>query len=154
MHTIHGGDVMREPKSIAEQIDCLARLTGAPHSFVDQVRALFLAKGIALDADAHPFLDALEEAFRREERIRCSNYRARRNLDQVHENFQKVGRAYVEQLSQLKRIHTKLAEHSRRVTKSERQPPTQVTIKGDHRTFVTRPVREELPLVPGPDDLQ
>ena len=24
-----------------------------------------------------------------------------------------------------------------------------VTIKGDHRTFVTRPVREELPMVPG-----
>ena len=29
-----------------------------------------------------------------------------------------------------------------------------VTIKGDHRTFVTKPVREELPMVPGPEELQ
>jgi hypothetical protein len=145
---------MPEPKTIAEHIECLARLTGAPLAFVDQVRALFLAKGISLDTEADPFLDALEEAFRREESIRCSTYRARRNLDQVHDNFQKVGRAYVEQLSQLKRIHTKLQEHSRRLQKPERPQATQVTIKGDHRTFVTRPVREELPLVPGPDDVQ
>ena len=66
-----------EPKSIADHIDCLARLTGAPRSFVLQVKDLFGRKGISLETDASPYLAALEEAFRREESIRTSARRAR-----------------------------------------------------------------------------
>ena len=79
-----------EPKSIEQQIDCLARLTGAPESFVNQVRQLFNSKGISLDDDAEPFVPALEEAFRREESIRCSTHRARQNLSKLQESFRKI----------------------------------------------------------------
>ena len=29
-----------------------------------------------------------------------------------------------------------------------------VTIRGDHRTYITRPQTEELPMVPGPKEVQ
>jgi hypothetical protein len=148
----------REPRSIGEHIDCLARLTGAPGSFVDQVRELFTRKGISLDEEAAPFLTALEEAFRREERIRCSSHRARANLTKIQDNFKKVGKAYVDQLSKLKNIQESLHQQTQRMRKSatpqEKPSTTHVTIKGDHRTFVTRPEREELPMVPGPKEIQ
>ena len=145
-----------QPKSIAEQIDCLARLTGAPVTFVTQVRQLFLTKGISLEDEATPFVAALEEAFRREENIRCSTQRARQNLGKIHDNFRKVGKAYVDQLSQLKRIQSSLQDQSRRLRRklSPQRRTTRVTITGDHRTLVTRQEREELPMVPGPEDVQ
>lgn len=149
---------MRQPPvSIADHIECLARITGAPISFVDQVRALFLAKGISLEQAATPFIEALEEAFRREECIRSSTYRARQNLAKLQENFQKIGRAYVEQLANVKvRSDDASALRPKRRSATGRQQArtTQITIHGDHRTFVTRPEREDLPLVPGPEDLQ
>ena len=145
-----------EPKSIADHIECLARLTGAPDSFVDQVKQLFSRKGIALTDDAEPFLPALEEAFRREESIRCTSRRARVELMKVQKNFDRVGRAYVDQMSQLKKIQSKLTEQSRRLRNRivGRATGTEVTIQGDHRTLVTRQEREELPMVPGPRDVQ
>ena len=97
---------MYEPQSIGDHIECLARMTGAPLTFVDQVQALFLAKGISLDTAATPFVEALDEAFRREEQIRNSTYRARRNLAAIQQNFEKVGRAYVDQLSGKKRAQS------------------------------------------------
>ncbi len=147
---------MRQPPvSIADHIDCLARITGAPVSFVDQVRALFRAKGISLDQNATPFIEALEEAFRREECIRSSTYRARQNLAKLQENFQKIGRAYVQQLANVKVRSDAPAPKLRRRASAGREPrTTQITIHGDHRTFVTRPEREDLPLVPGPEELQ
>ena len=146
-----------DPKSIADHIECLARLTGAPLSFVDQVRQLFTTKGISLDTAAQPFLTALEEAFRREESIRCSSFRAREKMHRMQENYQKVGEAYVEQISQLKRIQTNLHDQSRRLRKklaTQRSEATQITIKGDHRTLITKPEREEMAMVPGPKDPQ
>jgi hypothetical protein len=132
-------------------------LTGAPGSFVDQVRALFTSKGIPLDHDATPFLKALEEAFRREENIRASSTRAKHHMAKLRDNFRKVGQAYVDQLSQLRRLQSSLQEQSRRLHKKvspRRRAETRVTIPGDHRTVVTRPVREQLPLVPGPEEPQ
>jgi hypothetical protein len=148
---------MHPPKSIAEHIDCLARLTGAPLSFVDQVRQLFVKKGISLDEEAAPFVAALEEAFRREETIRASSQRAQQNITKIQENFRRVGKAYVDQLSQLKKIHSSLQQQSRRLRSKmgkRRGDVQHVTIAGDHRSFVTRPEREELPMVPGPSDVQ
>ena len=55
-------------KSIGDEIEMLAKLTGAPPEFVEQVRALFLNKAISLDEDATPYSAALEEAFVRAEK--------------------------------------------------------------------------------------
>jgi hypothetical protein len=77
----------------------------------------------------------------------------------MQRNFQRLGKAYVEQLSQLRRIQSSLRSESERLREkvdAMRASGTtyQVTIKGDHRTFVTPLVREELPLVPGPEEIQ
>ncbi len=146
-----------EPKSIDEHIACLAKLTGAPVSFVEQVRALFTAKGISLDTDATPFLQALEEAFRREESIRASSLRARDQILKLRDNFRKVGKAYVDQLSQLRQLQGTLKRQSDRLKGRggrAKNPTTRVTIPGDHRTLVVRTEREDLPLVPGPEEPQ
>ena len=69
-----------EPKSIADQIQALAQLTGAPESFIAQVRALFERKGISLLTDSAPYINALEHAFRREHSIRtCRGTRERQS---------------------------------------------------------------------------
>jgi len=60
-----------DPRTIDEQILCLARLTGASDAFVVEVRALFVRRGIALNSDSAPYLSALEDAFLREERTRA-----------------------------------------------------------------------------------
>ena len=149
--------MFQEPTSIAEHIECLARLTGAPLTFVDQVRALFVAKGISLEDHATPFLEALEEAFRREETIRHSSVRAKQSINDIQANFRKVGRAYVEQLEQLKKIQSSLQTQSHRLRKKltgRSSNITHITVNGDHRSFVTKPVREQLPMVPGPKDMQ
>jgi len=146
-----------QPKSIDEHIDCLARLTSAPVSFVDQVRELFTSKGISLDTDAAPFLKALEEAFRREENIRASSVRAKNQMSKLRDNFRRVGEAYVDQLSQLRRLQSSLRDQSRRLrgqTAKKKPATTRVTITGDHRSLVTKTVREQLPMVPGPKDPQ
>ena len=146
------------PRSIADHIDCLAKLTGAPGTFVDQVRQLFTTKGITLDADASPFLGALEEAFRREENIRASSVHAKSQLVRMRDNFRKVGQAYVEQLSQLRRVQTTLKHGSRSTRRKgpRRRAPekTQVTVTGDHRSLVTPTIREQPPMVPGPEESQ
>jgi hypothetical protein len=141
--------MIQQPRSIADHIDCLARLTGAPVAFIDQVRTLFLSKGISLDAEADPFIAALDEAFRREESIRTTTYRARDNLDRMQSKFRKIGRAYVEHVA--RNVSGEQRPKSRLRTA---RASTQVTIRGDHRTLVTRTEREELPMVPGPEEIQ
>jgi hypothetical protein len=146
-----------QPKSIEDHIECLARLTDAPGSFVDQVRALFTSKGISLDTNATPFLKALDEAFRREENIRASSLRAKEQIIKLRDNFRKVGEAYVDQISQLRRLKTSLKDQSRRLRAKispQRTSATRVTIPGDHRSLVTKTVREQLPMVPGPKEQQ
>jgi hypothetical protein len=146
-----------EPKTISDHIRCLARLTGAPVSFVDQVKQLFERKGISLHDDASPYLDALEEAFRREESIRSTTLRARQSVVRMQDNFQRIGKAYVEQLSQLKRLRSSLHDESKKLRRDKpgrERRSMKITIEGDHRTFVTRPETEHLPLVPGPKELQ
>jgi len=59
-----------DSRTIDDQILCLARLTGASDTFVGEVRALFVRRGISLDSAVTPFLAALEDAFLREERMR------------------------------------------------------------------------------------
>ena len=144
-----------DPKSIEDQITCLAQLTGASCSFINQVRALFTSKGISLETDASPFLQALEEAFRREENIRASSVHAKDQMSRLRENFRKVGQAYVDQLSQLRRLQSSLQDQSRRLQKKlSPGRSTRVRITGGHRSLVTKTVREQLPMVPGPKEPQ
>lgn len=140
-----------QPKTISEHIECLARLTGAPASFVDQVRTLFSTKGISLHEDAAPYLKALDDAFRREESIRTSAGRARRNLTRIRASFDRIGRAYVQQADSRRRTSARVrhAQSGERGSLSE-----EVVIPGDHRTYVAPTAHETWPMVPGPEDPQ
>jgi hypothetical protein len=148
---------MFEPKTIEEQIDCLAKLTGAPESFVLQVRELFSKKGIPLDSDASPYLRALEEAFKREENIRANARRARRSISKLADNFDKIGKSYVRQLEHLKRIQSSLQEQELRAApkkpsrKSSRRRAAGTDLQ---RPFVIRQENDHLPMVPGPEEDQ
>ena len=137
-----------EPKTIDQHIDCLARLTGAPDSFVSQVRDLFSSKGISLDSDATPYVCALEEAFTREESIRSTTDRARENVAKLQNNVRQIGEAYVDQLRQRK------GTRSRRADGASRPSTTEVTVDGDHRSYVAPLQYESFPMVPGPEEAQ
>lgn len=135
-----------EPKSIDEHIACLARLTGASETFVTQVRELFTRKGIPLESAASPYVRALDEAFRREESIRQSSWRARQSITRMSQQFTKLGEAYV------KRVSGRGAEAAE--TPARKRSRQTVTIQADHRAFITRVQREDGPTVPGPEELQ
>jgi hypothetical protein len=144
-----------DTKSIAEQIDCLARLTGAPTTFVDQVRQLFTRKGISLEEDSGPYVKALEEAFIREESIRASAEQARPDLASTASDFKKIGKTYVKQLERLRRVHAGLRDR-RKPSRKAAPKPTTVPLDPDisSRSLVTRQQHEDLPMVPGPEEIQ
>jgi len=137
-----------EPRSIAQQINCLAQLTGAPASFVGQVCELFSSKGIPLEADAAPYIGALEEAFTREESIRASTERARNNVARLQSNFRKIGQAHASQVRERRR-----ARGRTRPSASD-DSTTEIVVDGDHRSFVTPLQTERFPMVPGPEETQ
>jgi hypothetical protein len=148
-----------DPKSIGGQIECLARLTGAPETFVEQVRALFLNKGISLDEEVAPYVAALEEAFLRERKIRSSTGKARQNLQRLQNQFNRLGDAYRKQLGQLKEIRRSLEAYSQvradqqaRGRKKKVRPTVVVSVR--RPSVVTRPQRDGRSMVPGPEDLQ
>jgi hypothetical protein len=144
-----------DTKSIAEQIDCLARLTGAPESFVDQVRELFTRKGISLEDDSAPYTKALEEAFIREESIRASARQARTTMAASGTDFRKIGRAYVQQVERLRRAQAARRGKRKASRPSETEPAEAATEAGrSSQGLVTRQQNEDLPMVPGPEDLQ
>jgi len=146
-----------EPKTIAEQIDCLARLTGAPRNFVLQVKDLFSRKGIRLESDASPYLHALEEAFKREETIRTNAQRAKDNVQRLASNFSKMGRTYAKQLEQLKRIQSELRAQNSRVKGSGKTADEWKSARAagqEQQMFMTRQVSDSLPMVPGPEEEQ
>ena len=146
---------MHEPKTLTEQISCLAQLTGAPESFVMQVKKLFSRKGISLDCDAGPYLKALEEAFKREENIRCTTERARDNIKRLQIDFNRIGEAYVKQLAELKKLRTGMAARSGARKKDPAGPCDDIPIPGGtHRSFVTPPQTDKFPMVPGPKEKQ
>jgi len=136
-----------EPKTIEEQIECLARLTGASASFISQVKELFVRKGISLHSEAAPYVRALEEAFRREERIRINSWKARQNVSQLNRHFSKLGEAYV------RKVEGRTKE-KRSASGSTGRKPRAVSIPGDHRTYITKTQHEDGPIVPGPSEIQ
>jgi hypothetical protein len=142
----------RPSKSIAEEIEILARLTGAPSAFVEQVRALFTSKAISLDESADPFLFALEEAFRREEIIRASSANARRGLTRVEENLGRVRDVYREQADQLRKAKAHLENSARRIRESGERLEAAAFALGVRRGAYRE--SDATPMVPGPKDIQ
>ncbi len=141
----------REPRSIAEEIEELARLTEAPGAFVEQVRALFEGKGISLEEDVEPFRRALEEAFRREEVIRAHAERARRGILEMSGRLSKAGERCVRQLEELRKVRDVLQDNTRTLRESGRRLSRIACVYLDRRAYDDD---EAAPLVPGPDDLQ
>lgn len=135
-----------DDKSIRDQIDCLARLTGAPDTFVDQVRALFLRKGISLDSDSSPYVKALEEAFLREETIRAQARRARRNAREMHSGVRRLSEVYSRQVERLREVRTRLRQDDQG---DPSWPPAERRL-----TVMTPQQTDDLPLVPGPEEPQ
>ena len=149
--------MMPEPKTIAEQNDCLARLTGAPRTFVLQVKDLFSRKGIPLESDASPYLRALEDAFKREETIRTSAQRAKENVQRLASNFNKMGRTYAKQLEQLKRIQSELRSQNSKLKEGDEVAGDWKAVRSagkEQQVFMTRQVSDSMPMVPGPEEEQ
>lgn len=144
---------MTTPKSIADHIECLARLTGAPETFVGQVKQLFTMKGISLEEDASPYLKALDDAFRREEQIRARASSVQNNLSNIRDRFDQIGKNYVRQLEQLRGAQSSVRDRNRPAG-ARTSRVSEVTVVGDHRSLVTRPQFDSLPMVPGPKERQ
>jgi len=140
------------PKSIAEEIEILARLTGAPSAFVEQVRALFTSKAISLDEAVEPFLPALEEAFRRERTIRTSSTEARRHVTRMRENLGRARDLCQDQADQLRKAKAHLENSARRIRESGERLEAAAFALGVRRGF-QREIDVD-PIVPGPKDIQ
>jgi hypothetical protein len=140
------------PKSIAEEIEILARLTGAPSAFVEQVRALFTNKAISLDEAVEPFLPALEEAFRCEQTIRASSTDARRHVARMQEDLGRTRDLCRDQAGQLRKARAHLETSARRIRESGERLEAAAFALGIRRGF-QREIDLD-PIVPGPKDIQ
>jgi hypothetical protein len=141
----HGG------KTIGEEIDRLARQTGAPQGFVGQMRDYFLTR---LTDDAAPYLPAIEEAFLLEETVRRNTTRARENLVRLQECVRLVGTTYQQQLGQLRRVRDTLEHQGKLVREgaTRLRDLTRAVTKAHPRKVAL--VHDEALLVPGPSELQ
>lgn len=79
--------------TLATQIDELARLTLAPASLVEEIRAIFVRRGIALDEDALPYAEILDETFARAAEIERDGADAREALKTLEENSRRFADA-------------------------------------------------------------
>lgn len=143
-----------ESMTIEAKIQALALETDAPATFIQQVRNLFVTKGIPLGEDSTPYLAALREAFRREERIRRSTRTARHNLDRLQSHFSRIGNQYRRQLDQLRKIKSTLEKHSRQIESRSRNRSWTGTTTRENPPLVTRTEKDGRVMVPGPDEVQ
>jgi hypothetical protein len=139
-------------KSIAEEIEILARLTGAPSAFVEQVRALFTTKAISLDEAVEPFLPALEEAFHREQTIRSSSTETGRRVARIQENCGHARELCRDQADQHRRARAHLQSSARRIGEGGEKLDAAAFALGIRRGF-QREVELD-PIVPGPKEIQ
>ena len=133
--------------SLDASIAILAADSGAPAAFVAKVRALFEAKGIALERSARPYLGALREAFRREESLRRLSERSTDALARARHDLGRLDGDWERQLAHLRALQDELHTQARRLrSRVERLaiPPGTVLCPGS----------VELPFVPGPDTVQ
>ena len=128
-------------------IAALAQDSGAPASFVQKIRALFVGKGISLERQAGPYLGALREAFRREEMLRRFSRRTQGQLERACEDLGRLDSQWERHLVQLRDLQRSLRHQSRRLREGVR------TLQAPERTVLC-PGSVELPFVPGPDAVQ
>jgi hypothetical protein len=88
--------------TIAGQIDELARLTGAPRSLVEEIRNIFLRRGVRLEADALPYLEVLEETFSRAAMLERESAAARAAFARLEENSRRFADSCQEMYGQLR----------------------------------------------------
>ena len=140
--------------TIGEEIQRLARQTGAPAPFVEQVCCFFQTKSIPLHEDAAPYLLALEQAFLLEECVRRNTLRARENLVRLQDCLRLVGATYQQQLGQLRRVRDSLEQQNRLVREGvQRLRELGRSASGQQSRSLLSPLKGTF-LVPGPSDLQ
>ena len=142
---MHDGD--DSVLSLEASIAGLAADTGAPPSFVAKIKALFEGKGISLDRRAGPYLDALREAFRREEDLRRLTERSQDALQRASRDLGNLDVQWERQLGQLRDLQHALQQQKRRLHEGVHRLHTPA------RTVLC-PGSVELPFVPGPDAVQ
>ena len=84
----------------------MARRTGAPRSFVEEVQALFRAKGIPLEHDAGPYAAAIVETFVREAAIRQHTSVAREQLGELQGRLSELRDTCREQVARLTELRS------------------------------------------------
>jgi len=148
-----------EPKSILKSIEDLARITEAPQAFVEQVRTLFRSKGISLEDDAAPYHGALVEAFRREHAIRKSTLQAKDDLVRLRQRRTPVRESDRGSVSgsagasrRAPRSSTELDTYALRLARKAQGARSEES--SGTRRWLTRGDRDDVPMVPGPKDLQ
>ena len=90
------------PGSLGHQIDDLARLTHAPDSLVEEIRAIFARRAISLDEDALPYLEMLEETFTRAAELERDGAEALQALRGLEENSRRFAESCQELYGQLR----------------------------------------------------
>ena len=91
-------------RSIAFLFDELARLNGAPECLVEQIRALFPRRGVALEQDALPYLEVLEETFSRAAMLEKECISAREAMARGKENSRRFADSCLELYGQLRAL--------------------------------------------------
>lgn len=111
----------RPSRTLGEAIDEFARETGAPDSLVQSVTALFTGKGIALDDDAAPYVEALREAFLCDARLRAATGRAKEQLAELQDRLLRLQESWERQFTELDRVKATLGtalENARRARRT------------------------------------
>ncbi len=107
-------------RTLADQIDRLARRHRAPESFVESVRSSFARRGISLAEDAGPYLPILEETFARQLQVAAATARSRAGLQRLEENFRRLAEGWRRQLEQLREVRASLEEQRARLEANTR----------------------------------
>jgi len=89
-------------RSIGFHIDALARASGAPASLVEQIRAIFIRRGVPLEQDALPYVEILEETFTRAAMLEKDNASARDAVTRLEENSRRFADSCLELYGQLR----------------------------------------------------
>lgn len=137
--------------SVASVIDDLARLTEASPTYVEKIRALLEKRGVSLEQDAAPFLDALEEVFIRQQAIRENVAEARDNLARLRHHLGALGARYDEPLERIEGVQESL--HRQLSVIREANERLRSAVAGT-RSGSAAPRRTKFAtMVPGPEEL-
>lgn len=140
--------------SIERAIVALAAAYNAPAEFVQQVRELFIRRGVSLDSPSTPFQAALVQAFQREDIERKASA-VNHRMEAVQDKIRRATKICQDNAKKLVAMHNRL-KHTHKTAKKTIpvHDGKHVTIKGDHRTLVLPFQRDNLQMVPGPKGIQ